>query len=488
MRKISIQIKVDLPEQKRPVCRNSPFLIVFTCWTTILLFIPGSFAANVYVESCIVGPGNGSPANPYSTVSLAVANTSPDNTLVLQCGLYEESLVIDKRLTLISSGGSAIVGGESDRLWAGMNNADIFDEPDTAGDPAQTLGAMLDKLGEAELRILRIWIDYRLELDDNGNVLPVGEYNDCILEAIDNLMVQARARGILLLITLQNYGWLNSSYYMSIDHYSWRRCKTPALLYEQLAADPTWEGGSYDSPYQQRINNLGWGDYFSDAGAKDAYKQRVSHILNHRNPFIANRKWKDIDDVVWCWELMNEPDHFTDADILIPWLDEMGTYVKGIDPGTYVALGAKNDEAIAYELLNHNFVDVDIYTVHPWYIFLKEAIIEFMSPTGIGGQYGKLIFVEEFNQGWTGLHHPPTTDEEQRIEETMEWCEKVGIPWMFWEYGYKFDGDDIWHSGLDAHTWNDIIVPHAANAWNTLRPCSCKRWRVREMVNAIGGY
>ena len=90
--------------------------------------------------------------------------------------------------------------------------------------------------------------------------------------------------------------------------------------------------------------------------------------FENEQSLIAKRKWEDIDDVVGCWELMNEPDHFTDADILIPWLDEMGTYVKGIDPGTYVALGAKNDEAIAYELLNHNFVDVDIYTVHPWYV------------------------------------------------------------------------------------------------------------------------
>jgi hypothetical protein len=438
-------------------------------------------ASTIYVDVCPPEPG------PFTTLSDAVTAASPGDTIVIQCGVYAESLVIGKQLTLTASGGSAVIGAEPDHLWAGTNNGDIFDEPDAAEDPDKTLGAMLDELVAADLRVLRIYIDYRLELDDEGNAKPIGEYSDCILEAIDDLMVEAKQRGILLLVTLQGFNWIEQPYSMSVDFYSWRRCKTPANLYAELAADPDWEGGDYPSPYQQRTANLGWGNFFSDEQAKDAYRQRVSHILHHRNPYLDNREWKDINDVVWAWELFGEPEHLVGVDDLIPWLDEMGTYVKGIDPDTYLALGTKIDQQQYFELLDHNFVDVDIYTMHAYGPggVLEWYIDQFNSPEGVGGQYGKLLFIEEF----TPYRSPSGYYNLTAFENYIEDAERVNTPWMWWEYGYNTDyaqdDDDVWHSGPDAELWNTIIVPHATDMWNTPRPCACKRWRVGEMVDAL---
>jgi len=83
-----------------------------------------------------------------------------------------------------------------ERLWAGVNNGDIFDETEEAEDLDKRLGALLDELAAADLKVIRILIDYRLDLDDddhdgdgNADALPIGEYNDCVLQAIDRLML-----------------------------------------------------------------------------------------------------------------------------------------------------------------------------------------------------------------------------------------------------------------------------------------------------------
>jgi len=370
----------------------------------------------------------------------------------------------------------------TERLWAGVNNGDIFDEPDTAADYEKTLGAMLDRLVAANLRVLRIMIDYRLELDDDGNALPIGEYNDCILEAVDQLMWEAKRRKLLLLITLQSFNWIEDDYEMSVPIYGWRRCTTPARKYAQLASDPNWLGGWYKSPYQQRTAQLDWGPFLTDLEARSAYEQRVSHILHHRNPYFQGRKWKDINEVIWAWDLMGEPEHLTGTtDELISWLDYMGAYVKAIDPDTYLALGTKLDDQKGRDLLQHNFAAVDIYTVHPYNLFLDYYIDEFLSPTGIGGQYGKLLLMEEFNPYRlnTGLY------DEDHFESFINKAESRNMPWMFWEYGYNFDGDDVWHDGVDNHLWNTVIVPHATTMWNTIQPCTGSQWRVGEMVKAL---
>lgn len=56
-------------------------------------------------------------------------------------------------------------------LWGGVNNGDIFDEQGIVVDE------MIDELAKANLRVLRVLIDYRLEMDEDGNPLPPGVYN-----------------------------------------------------------------------------------------------------------------------------------------------------------------------------------------------------------------------------------------------------------------------------------------------------------------------
>lgn len=80
--------------------------------------------------------------------------------------------------------------------------ADIFDEP------RNRLNEMLREMARAHLRVVRVGVDLRLEMDENGDALPVGDYNDSILDQVDTLMVKARKKGILLLVTIHQYNWI----------------------------------------------------------------------------------------------------------------------------------------------------------------------------------------------------------------------------------------------------------------------------------------
>lgn len=355
-------------------------------------------------------------------------------------------------------------------LWSGVNNGDLFDESDAKIDE------VFDELAKANMRVLRIWIDFRLEMDHDGNALPVGTYNDCILDEIDNLMVKAKKKGILLLPVLQQHNWIGSKdYSVNEANVGWKNCRTPINVYHASLSEGTI---NVKGPYYQR----GWSeDYLTNRDAKNAYKQRVHHILNHVNPHFG-LAWKDIDDVIWAWGLQNEPEYLIpgyvpkrggDTRDLKIWFNEMATYVKSIDPDTYVALGTMDFNASM-----GNIVDADIYTLHVYQGLpghsldaLQFDIDRFKSV--VGDPYNKLLLLEEFNVYDT---HTPGTDPQTEftIEKIMELSRKNKIPWMLWEHGYYFDSDDIWHgNGLvdgkvvpDGVYWGSKLLPGALRIWN----------------------
>lgn len=366
-----------------------------------------------------------------------------------------------KAIPVFLLGGVIFLSGCSEFLWSGANNGDIFDEPESV------LDEMMDHLAEADLRVLRIWIDLRLEMDADGAPLPVGEYDDCLLEQIDDLMVKARRKGILLLITLHQYNWIKGTALgITPDFYEWRACKTPENVYLLSLTDGPQQ--VYD-PYFVR----GWADnYLTDAAARTAYKWRVNHILNHVNPHFG-KPWKEINDVIWAWGLQNEPEYLLPSQSctasnyapLNAWLNEMASYVKSIDPDTYVALGTKY---VCEEL--GDIMDAEVYTFHNYGQGGDDPIVQ-------RENWAKLFLVEEF----------------PGYEDVMTSSRRNKFPWMFWEYGYLFDGDDLWHanqvggSRKDGKSWGSRVFPDAKRIWRTSwnwRSVGVK-WKVHDMVDAL---
>jgi len=87
-----------------------PFLILLSLVLLAEVTHISLRAQQVYVNSCSPGPGNGSPFNPYNTLTRAIAEAAPGSTLVVQGGSYPERPPFQKNLTITASGGPALVG------------------------------------------------------------------------------------------------------------------------------------------------------------------------------------------------------------------------------------------------------------------------------------------------------------------------------------------------------------------------------------------
>lgn len=87
--------------------------------------------------------------------------------------------------------------------------------------------------------------------------------------------------------------------------------------------------------------------FYTDARARQAYKDWVSHLV-HRVNTITQVAYKD-DPTIFAWELANEPrcrnygpyDRPEDctSETVTSWAREMSAYVKSIDPNHMVAVG-----------------------------------------------------------------------------------------------------------------------------------------------------
>ena len=510
---------------------------VFAVTIAGILLLTGQWsqAQTIYVEPCQTHWTAGTcGSEPYASLKCAVDAAAPGSTINLQCGNYMETLKIKKPLTLTASGGTARVGMQPDHLWAGVNNGDIFDvrdEPIGIVSPDKTLGAMLDILAASNLRVIRICIDYRLDLDDNGHAFPPGEYNDCILHAIDELMVEMQKRGLLLIITFEAANWMDeyliysnedAKYYPGTTDnekfdtwYSWRRCRTPKQLYQDISdhLGDVPESSDFEenqlcrkkienngvikiyckSPHRQRIEAGEFGedysdsdeDYFTNDRTKELFKMRVEHILNRENKALG-KPWKDINDVIWAWNVYGEPANIINNDEeIIPWLNEMASHIKEIDPDTYLALGTMAREG---QFLEENFDDIDIYTIHAYSENFNNAqqlwdlIRQFKSPQGIGGKYGKFLLIEEFDMKFNRI----VDFENGFISDVFKVSNEMQVPCMIWEFEWDYRGLSIWPK-RNTVPWY-FLKNQATKLWNT-ENCLCgsasKPWRVGKMVDAL---
>jgi mannan endo-1,4-beta-mannosidase len=87
--------------------------------------------------------------------------------------------------------------------------------------------------------------------------------------------------------------------------------------------------------------------FYTDARAKQAYKNYAAHLINRVNT-ITKVAYKD-DPNIFAWELANEPrcrnfgkyDRLPDckADTITSWVKEMSEHIKSLDPNHMVSVG-----------------------------------------------------------------------------------------------------------------------------------------------------
>ncbi len=110
--KISFTSRVGASQGKNSLALPESLLAArvyfWTAFLWVFLWTTCGMAETLFVDACL--PESIPESNSYHTLTLAVANASAGDDIKVQGGVYPESLVIDKRLTITAPGGTALIG------------------------------------------------------------------------------------------------------------------------------------------------------------------------------------------------------------------------------------------------------------------------------------------------------------------------------------------------------------------------------------------
>ena len=329
--------------------------------------------------------------------------------------------------------------------FAGCNSYDLF----TLGD-----GSSKDSNEDIENKYMyKDQIDSRMQqMEDNGVTvlrtwgfsnetwhgfeLAPGEYNEAEFMLFDYIMYSAQEHNIRVIITLENY-W---EAYGGIDK---------KLSWAGLT------GGSHANRAQ----------YFSNETCKQWYKDYAKHFAERTN-YFTGVQYKD-DPTIFAWDLMNEP-RYQDAGedstglTLRAWVDEMGEYIKSVDPNHMVYAGLEGhglkygfggDEGNPFVYIQQSPY-IDFCSAHPypdeqWANMTPEdtktTMLQWIADSH--EVVGKPFVVTEFN-----VHSSLPADEYEAywkaVFDTIEEQDAAGG--LFWEFNDRklseftvMDGDPI---------------------------------------------
>ncbi|TDD77682.1 beta-mannosidase [Actinomadura darangshiensis] len=240
--------------------------------------------------------------------------------------------------------------------FAGANTYDLFTFGSGSGDTETQymdkarIDAHMADLQADNVQVLRTWMFSHESW--HGFETAKGVYNEQEFAQFDYVLKSAADHGIKVVPVFENY---------------WE-------AYGGIDTRLQWEGLSGGHP-----GRAAFFDKTRCPGCFTSYKNYVSHALNRTNHYTGV-KYKD-DPNVFAWELMNEPryqDQSADENVngttLRKWVDEMGAFVKGIDPDHMLGAGIEGhgtrygfggDEGNPFIYI-HQSPYVDYTTAHPY--------------------------------------------------------------------------------------------------------------------------
>ncbi|NUO81891.1 cellulase family glycosylhydrolase [candidate division KSB1 bacterium] len=344
-----------------------------------------------------------------------------------------------------SASGRFIQTDTTQFLWAGSNQYRLWFEP------RQRIAQELDAMNRANLKVLRIFLDTQHEShedppSDYTFEDSIGTYHDKWLVEVDSLMFECHERGIKMIIALAN--------------------------------------SNGPEPYERIYGIVG---KYSSQGAIDAYKKRFEHFLNHKNALLGDKAWKDINDTIWAWEIMNEPgaeeafvnDPLSIAEkhkIIRDFLDTLATCLKKLDPDTYVALGIAGKAKYCNKASGDDIQtlgdikNADIYTLH----YYCDDVPRLVADLNYVRSIRKLFLVEEFGK----LRGEGMDSLISYYRYVTRVCRENGIPWMFWRMGHRKDTTD-WSIFKDDRVWQEVVIPEADSI---ARICTQDKWNINVKV------
>ncbi|KAL7769833.1 hypothetical protein ACKLNR_001217 [Fusarium oxysporum f. sp. zingiberi] len=315
---------------------------------------------------------------------------------------------------------------------------------------------VLDAIQDANLKVLRIFISPTGQnFKNTGSIaMPdiepqtVGVWDDTQLRAIDQLMVEAQARGIKLTIAIHDryqLGCWGSDAYVS-------KYKLPAVDCNTQPAS---------------ANNVEF--WYSDKNCISDFQNRIRHVLEHKNTLISGSPaWKDLNSHIFAFNIQNEGQGHLNNNIPPHpswWCDRAG-FMRGIMGSSKVLISTGGGNEFPNSDVAENWAckALDLVTIHSYM-----GVNEFKNKGPVALQHAKsankLMLFEEF--GATGSSKSTT------VGQHIDVFNGLGVPWMPWQIskpGNKANDYEFW---TDEPTYdvvedgsNDALAIGAAQTWS----------------------
>jgi hypothetical protein len=212
--------------------------------------------------------------------------------------------------------------------FAGANTYDVFTFGSGSGDTETQfmdkakIDAHFTNLQNDKVTVLRVWMFSHESW--HGFEKSKGVYDEQEFSLFDYVIQSAKAHNLKLIPVFENY---------------WE-------AYGGIDTRLSWEGLSGGHP--------GRGQFFNKTkcpGCYTSYKNYVSYALNRVNHY-SGIAYKN-EPTIFAWELMNEPryqdqtpNENSTGTTLRAWVDEMGAFIKSIDPNHMLDAGIEGHQAI----------------------------------------------------------------------------------------------------------------------------------------------
>ncbi|TFK39569.1 glycoside hydrolase [Crucibulum laeve] len=277
--------------------------------------------------------------------------------------------------------------------FAGASNYYAYSLPDT------DRHALLDGMKVAGMKVLRTWVTGHeagqkgssttkiVDLEANG----IRNYDDTILDQIDQLMVDAHARGIKLLIGMYDQNSLQN-------------------------------GDVYSMKY-------GVNGFYTNTNAIDDFNQRITHILNgHKNKLLGNRPWSELSAYIFGLEAQNEPMIFNQTFYKshLSWICNTAQQIRNNvgDRKQLIFTGGDSGSASVQSFFfGSSCPAIDVVAIHDY----SDDYDDFMSSAISQAQaVGKKLVIEE----WGSLFGNGRT---ANLQSNIQKINNYKVPWLYWE-------------------------------------------------------
>jgi len=328
----------------------------------------------------------------------AVGSVMPDNQNTMTVSAAEQQ-------DFVSAQGTHFVCNGKTFYVTGCNSYDLFTLGDGSSDYSldaiennymykSQIDERMQQMADNGVNVVRTW-GFSNESWHGFEQSP-GQYNEAEFMLFDYIMYSAQEHNIRVIITLENY---------------WE-------AYGGIDKKLSWAGLSGGN-HQNRAR------YFTSDICKQWYKDYAEHFAERRN-YYTGELYKE-DPTIFAWDLMNEPRYQdagenTSGETLRAWVDEMGAFIKSVDPNHMVYAGIEGHGT------KYNFGGDE---GNPYVYIQKSPYIDFCSAHPYPDEY------------WASL------TPEQNAETMRQWItdahEKVGKPFLVTEFNV--------HSSLDYDTY-----------------------------------